>query len=138
MTAALSGSGRGDRGSITPYIVLLFSALIVMAGLVVGAGAALEAHAAAYAAALQAARAGAADLDEGALESGRSLLLNAEASQIAERALDHSGYAGTVSVSGNTVTVTVSPISIPTPLLAILGFSSFTVTTSASATLVAG
>jgi len=136
--AARDESDQSDHGSVTPYIVLLFSALVVMVGLVLGGGSALEAHAAAYAAALQAARAGAADLNEGALESGRSLLLNVEASQTAESALSQSGYAGTVSVSGNTVTVTVSPLSIPTPLLAVLGFASFTVSTSASATLVAG
>jgi Flp pilus assembly protein TadG len=101
----MSRRGRGDRGNVSLLVVIMLPALLIAAGLVLDGGRQLQARRDANGAANAAARAAvqlspqeayARRLDPG-LAKGR-----------AEAELSRQGAAGDVSVSGQSVTVTVS------------------------------
>ncbi|WP_019873107.1 pilus assembly protein TadG-related protein [Sporichthya polymorpha] len=126
-------SGHDDEGSITPFVVVLTSALLAMAGLVVDGGYALAAKQDARSAAEQAARAGADVLArDAALRGGELRLDPAAARAAAERHLTVSGREGDVRVIGQTVTVTVR-ITRSTAILSAVGIDTLTARATASA-----
>jgi hypothetical protein len=127
-----------DSGAVVAYVVLLSSTLAVVLGLAVGGGQALAAHTSAYDEAEQAARAGAATLAASGLRSGDIETDAAAAVEVAQSFMTTAGHPGVATVLGNLVSATVSPYRVATPLLAIAGISSLTVSASASATAVAG
>jgi hypothetical protein len=132
-------AGRGDDGgAVVAYVVLLTAALVVILGLAVGGGQALAARTSAYDEAEQAARAGAAALAAVGLRQG-SIETDAPAAvQAAQSFMAAAGHPGAAVVRGNLVIAIVSPYRLATPLLAIAGISSLSVSASASASAVAG
>ena len=114
----MSRRGRGDRGTVTAFVVGFTVALLAMAGLVVDGGYMLAGQRAAFDIAEAAARAGAQAVDEDALRQGGGVVVQPDAAR--QRVADYlaqSGHEGTVEVSGDTVTVHVTV----TQRLAILG-----------------
>jgi Flp pilus assembly protein TadG len=130
--------GPPDDGSLAIYVLLSVPIFVLLLGLLLEGGVALNARGAADAAAESAARAGASTLYRGELEQGRSVIDAALAIDAAEQSLAGSGYRGTATVLGSTVTVMVTPMSISTPMLELAGISHLTVFASASATPVVG
>jgi hypothetical protein len=128
---------RDQRGSVTVFLVGVLLALIVMAGLVFDGGAIIAGHREADAEAEGAARAAAEQISIPALRSGHLQLNTSAATAVAERYLGHYGHAGTVAVSGDTVTVTVTyPVKMQ--VLDIIGIRSKSVTGTGHAAAVEG
>ena len=134
----MSARCRPDDGQVTAFVVVVFSALVVLAGLVIDGGYTLAARRRAINEAQAAARAGAqavsvesvrADADEVRVDPDRAVAA-------AEAYLAETGHRGSVSVGeGNEVRVTVS---IDQPMLILAGLGSLTVTGSGTARNVAG
>ncbi|HXP22073.1 MAG TPA: pilus assembly protein TadG-related protein [Streptosporangiaceae bacterium] len=129
---------EGDRGSLTLMLAVLFIALLALAGLVIDGGAKLDAASNAAAVAQEAARAGAGQVDRPTAYSGGSFVVDqAQARSAALAYLATAGYQGTVATARRTIQVTVTVV-VPTRVLSLIGISSFRVSESATATLVAG
>ena len=128
---------RGDQASISAFVVLLMVALIALLGLVVDGGRAMTARQSAQDEAEQAARAGAGALSVDALRSGQLVLDQQTAVTDAVNFTVQSGHPGRATVSGDTVTVTVS-YGVPTDVLGIVGVSSLPISATASAVDVDG
>lgn len=120
---------RGDEdGRVTAFVVIMALAALLFAGLVLDGGLALAAKVRAIGEAQEAARAGAQEIDLAAYRADGTLrLVPQQASSAAQNYLAAAGHSGTVSVAGNTVTVTVS-ISQPTQLLGLVNIGSINVT----------
>ena len=124
---------RDENGQVTAFIVVIATAVLMFAGLILDGGQALAARVRALGEAQEAARAGAQAINLAAYRSTGTLTLTPEhAVTLARRYLAATGHAGTVSVAGNTVTVTVT-ITAPTQLLRLVGLGSLTVTSTGSA-----
>jgi Flp pilus assembly protein TadG len=122
-----------DEGSVTLFVVVVATALLAMAGLVVDGGYALAARQEAGTVAEQAARAGADALAPSSLRDNGPLRLDPAAAQrAAETYLATSGHAGQASVSGDSVTVTVQ-ITRRTAILSAVGIAHLSSTASATA-----
>lgn len=132
-------NGSGERGSVTLMLLVLFLALIALAGIVIDGGAKLDQAENANAIAQEAARAGAGVVDQGSAYGSGSFTVNqGEAIAAAQRYLATAGYRGTVSApTPDTIQVTVTVTS-PTRVLSIIGIDSMTSTGSATASLVTG
>lgn len=116
-----------DDGRVTAFVVVLTIAILALAGLTLDGGLALAAKVKANGQAEAAARAGAQAIDLNAYRSSNRLqLLPAEAVADAQSYLTDIDASGTVIVSGNTVTVTVTA-SQPTQLLDLIGIPRLTV-----------
>jgi len=127
------GKPCGDAGQVTAMVVVMMTALILLAGLVLDGGLTLAARERALGLAQQAARAGAQAVNLAVYRQDGTLALQpARAVADARAYLASTGSNGTVSVAGNTVTVTVS-ITQPMQLLQIAGLHAITVHASASA-----
>jgi len=138
--ATPSRDGRRDEGSITVMMPILAVALIAMTGLVVDGGTALSARGRAADVAQQAARAGADALDPNALRHTRPARLSvntAAATLAANRVLAVGGVQGTVTVSGDTVTVRAS-VQKHTAILSAVGVNTVQGAASATATILYG
>jgi hypothetical protein len=123
-----------DAGQITAFVVVMMAALILLVGLVLDGGLTLDARERALAEAQEAARAGAQAVDLAVYRQDGSLVLDPpEAVADARAYLAGIGASGTVRVSGNVVTVTVSIVQ-PMQILDAAGLSSITVHATASAT----
>lgn len=130
---AAASHGAADEGSITPFVVVLTAALLAMAGLVVDGGYALAARQDANATAERAARAGADALSrESVLGAGPLRIDPAAARAAADRQLAAAGRTGQVTVTGETVTVTVR-VTRATAILSAIGIETLTATSTASA-----
>ena len=130
----------GDRGSISLYFAIITMAALVMAGLVLDGGAALAAREKAADLATQAARSGADALTPASLRGGEPGQLQADpaaARQAVTNLLVAAGARGTVTVSGHTVTVTVT-VPKHTVILSAVGVDDISQTASASATALYG
>jgi Flp pilus assembly protein TadG len=137
------GTGRGDRGSLTLMLAVLFVALIALAGVVVDGGAKLTAAENAAAIAQEAARAGAGQVDQAtAHENGSFVVDENQAITAADNYLSQAG----ASVSGQAVpgpngadeivvSVTVTE---PTRVLSIIGIDTMQAHGTAVANLVSG
>lgn len=131
---------RGDRGSITLFVIVMFIAIAAAAGLVIDGGTKLRTAREASAVAEEAARAGAGQIDRSrAYRDGRQFVIDPQAAISAARSyLSRSGDTGSVSVTGaHTIRVTVT-ISRPTALLPAIGIDHMSVTKTATAELVQG
>ncbi|GGN23915.1 hypothetical protein GCM10011609_77050 [Lentzea pudingi] len=112
-----------DDGQVSAFVVTITLALLALAGLGLDGGLALAAKVKANGHAEAAARAGAQALDLAQYRaSGQLHLIPAQAAAEARSYLGSVDASGTVTVSGNTVTVTVTA-SQPTQLLGLIGVS---------------
>jgi hypothetical protein len=119
---------RDQSGRVTAFVIIMVTAILLFAGLVLDGGLALAAKVRAVGEAQEAARAGAQEIDLAAYRATGTLrLLPQQASAAARNYLAAAGHSGTVTVAGNTVNVTVT-ISQPTELLGLIGIGSITVT----------
>jgi Flp pilus assembly protein TadG len=120
---------REDQdGRVTAFVVIIVTAILLFAGLVLDGGLALAAKVRALGEAQEAARAGAQEIDLAAYRADGTLrLAPQQASAAARNYLAAAGHTGTVSVAGNTVNVTVT-VSQSTQLLGLVGIGSITVT----------
>ncbi|MGD0594201.1 MAG: pilus assembly protein TadG-related protein [Acidimicrobiales bacterium] len=137
-----SPADRNDRtceaGSVSAFVLLLCLCLASLVGLVSEGGLVLSARETAVAEAEQAARAGAAELTPAALRAGGTSGAGPEAVAVAENFMALSGHPGTATDSHGVVTATVAAFRVSTPLLALAGVSSISITASASARAVDG
>jgi len=114
---------RADSGQVSAFVVTITLALLALAGLSLDGGLALAAKVRANGHAEAAARAGAQALDLAQYRvTGRLHLIPAQAAADARGYLGSVGASGTVTVSGDTVTVRVTA-SQPTQLLGLIGVS---------------
>ena len=119
---------------VTAFVVIFTLALLAMAGLVFDGGLALSAKVRAIDDAQAAARAGAQAIDIPLYrQSGQITLDSAQAVADAQGFLAAAGEHGTVTVTGETVDVTVT-ITQPTQILSVVGVDRLTVTGAGSAT----
>jgi Flp pilus assembly protein TadG len=128
---------RGDDGQATIFVVTFAVVLLVLAGLVVDGGLALNARQRVADDVEQAARAGAQRLDEGALRAtpGRVVIDPGPADRAARAFLIARGYPGdriVVNPQANAVTVRAT-IEQPTALLSLVFIDHFTVTAQGQA-----
>jgi hypothetical protein len=133
-----TGLGRDEGGQITAFVVVMVAALILCAGLVIDGGLTLAAKVRATDEAQAASRAGAEQINVATYrESGDVVLDPTQATSAAQRYLARTGDRGTVSVIGNTVTVTVEATQ-RTQILSLAGIRSLSVSATASASAVRG
>lgn len=129
---------RTQRGQVTAFVVVVFVALIAVAGLVVDGGTALAAKRQAIDEAAAAARAGAQALSVDAYRADGTVALDPEAARAAAEAyLAQTGHAGVVEANADTVTVTVT-FEHSLTLLRVVGVRQMTVTGSGTAHPVRG
>jgi hypothetical protein len=126
--------GDEEAGMVTAFVVIFTVALLAMAGLVLDGGLALAAKVHAIDDAQAAARAGAQAIDIPTYRATGTITLDpAQAVADAERFLAAAGEHGTVTVTGQTVSVTVT-ITQPTQILSIVGVDRLTATGTGSST----
>jgi Flp pilus assembly protein TadG len=129
---------RDESGQVTAFVVVFFVALVALAGLVIDGGEALAAKRRAIDEAASAARAGAQAVNVDVYRSTGSLSLDPVAARDAALAyLARTGDTGTVSVVGDTVTVTVR-VSHDLTLLPVVGLRRLTLTGTGTAHVVHG
>jgi len=117
-----------QNGRVTAFVVIIVTATLLFAGLVLDGGLALAAKIRAIGEAQEAARAGAQEIDLAAYRANGTLrLVPQEASVAAYDYLAAIGHTGTVSVKDNAVDVSVT-VHQPTQLLGLIGIDSITVT----------
>jgi Flp pilus assembly protein TadG len=130
---ALRRLREDQSGRVTAFVVIIVTAVLLFAGLVLDGGLALAAKVRALGEAQEAARAGAQEIDLTAYRANGALRLEPQqASAAARNYLAAAGHTGTVSVAGNTVNVTVT-VSQSTQLLPLIGVGSITVTATGQA-----
>lgn len=130
---ALRRLREDQSGRVTAFVVIIVTAVLLFAGLVLDGGLALAAKVRALGEAQEAARAGAQEIDLAAYRANGALRLEPQqASAAARNYLAAAGHTGTVSVAGNTVNVTVT-VSQSTQLLPLIGIGSITVTAAGQA-----
>jgi len=126
-----------ERGNITLPLLILVVAFMLFIGLVVDGSGKLQASERANQVAQSAARAAASSLTGEAIATG-TLQLNAfQAQNVAQNYLTSEGLTGTVTVTGDTVTVT-SRAEYNTIFLGIIGISTLYGDGRASAALIDG
>ena len=128
---------RDERGSVTVFVVGVLLALVVMGGLVFDGGAIMAGHRQADSEAEGAARAAAEQVSVSALRSGQLRLNSTQATAAAENYLRRYGHTGAVTVTGDTVTVTVT-YRVDMQVLDVVGIRSKTVTGTGHATAIEG
>ena len=129
--------GDRERGTITLMLLVIFVALLALAGIVIDGGAKLDQAENANAVAQEAARAGAGMVNQAkALATGAFTVDQAQALAAAQQYLDKVGYRGTAVPDGpDAIRVTVI-VTAPTHVLSIIGIDSMTSTGAATASLV--
>ncbi len=122
-----------ERGTITLMLLVMFVALLALAGIVIDGGAKLAQNAIAQ----EAARAGAGMVNQAkALATGTFAVDQSQALAAAQQYLARAGYHGTAAPDGaNAIRVTVT-VTTRTHVLSIIGINSMTSTGSATASLV--
>jgi len=124
---------RDERGSVTVFVVMMTVALLMMAGLVFDGGRIIAGRREADAVAAAAARAGAQGLDEtGLRQTSNAPILESDASARVQRHLATTGFTGTTSVNGDSVTVRVHRMQ-DLQILSLVGMHSTEIDGSASA-----
>lgn len=125
---------RGERGQVIAFLVVMTAGFIAIAGLVDDGGRALSGHVRALDEAQAAARAGAQQINLTRLRDGGSVGLDAPAAvEAADQYLATVGDAGVVTISGNSVHVTVA-VNVPTQILGAFGVTNLTVSAQGDAT----
>jgi Flp pilus assembly protein TadG len=131
-------TGDPERGAITPMVVVVGVALLLMVGLVVDAGAKLNAVSQANDVAAQAAHAAATQLDTGAaLSAGQIGVSASQAQQAGLAVLAASDMSGSVVIDGQSVTVTATCTK-PTAFLSLIGITTVEGTGTASVRIATG
>ncbi|MEJ8655003.1 pilus assembly protein TadG-related protein [Streptomyces sp. MS1.AVA.4] len=135
--------GRGgvnDRGGVTVFVAVCVVALIGIIGLAVDGGGKLRAVERADFIATEAARAGGQAIDPAQAISGEAITVDPQTAQAAAQAyLRAAGVAGTVAVSGDGKTLTVTTTgSYATKFLSVVGIGSLSVSGHGKATLLHG
>jgi Flp pilus assembly protein TadG len=122
-----------DRGSVTVFVAVIATALVMVAGMAYDGGHLIATHGEARAIAQKAARAGAQHIDRDTLRATGTITLDPDAARTAAAAyLDAAGATGTADIQGAAITVTVS---LTSPMLILPGADrTITVTHSATAT----
>lgn len=124
---------RGERGSVTVFVVSMSTALLLVAGLVYDGGRMIAARRDADAVAGAAARAGAQGLDEtGLRQTDGAPVLAPDAVGRVQRYLASTGFTGTANVDGDTVSVEVHRTQ-DLAILSLAGLRSSTITGTGSA-----
>ena len=120
-------------------LLVMFVALLALAGIVIDGGAKLDQAENANAIAQEAARAGAGMVNQSkALATGSFTVDQAQALAAAQQYLARAGYQGTAVPDGpDTIRVTVT-VTAPTHVLSIIGIDTMRSTGSATASLVTG
>ncbi|WP_060903236.1 pilus assembly protein TadG-related protein [Streptomyces europaeiscabiei] len=129
-----------DRGGVTVFVAVCVVALIGIIGVAVDGGSKMRATERADYLAGEAARAGGQAIDPAQAIPGEAIVVDPQAAVAAARAyLAAAGVGGTVSVSGDgtTLTVTVAD-AYETKFLPVVGIGSLAVTGHATATLLHG
>jgi Flp pilus assembly protein TadG len=112
---------------MSAFVVVLTTGILVLAGLTLDGGLALAAKVQANGQAEAAARAGAQAIDLAAYRAGGTVrLVPAQAVAGAQAHLEAQGATGTVTISGDTVIVTVTGTQ-PTQLLGLVGITSLSI-----------
>jgi hypothetical protein len=102
---------RSDRGSLTAFVAVVATAMVLVAGMAYDGGAVLTAHATARSYAAKAARAGAQQIDLDVLRSSGGVVLDPSAAVAAAQSyLATVSANGSVTVDDDTVTVTVTRV----------------------------
>lgn len=128
---------RGERGSVTTFIVLMVVPALLMAGLAFDGGQILTARRHAIDTAQNAALAGAQAVAGPVVRQGGVGVAPERVDAAAQRYLATNGATGTVQVGPNEVTVTVTE-TVELALLPLVGISSRTVTGVGRAQLIRG
>ena len=124
---------RNERGSASIWAILVIAgAFTILLGLVVDGGRAIDARVAASRAAAQAARVGADALSSAIVRNGHDAIDIEDAKARAQNYLRDAEMTGTVIVSGQTVTVTVTGSS-ANEILGVIGIDSFPINETESA-----
>ena len=124
---------RDECGSITAFVAVVASALVLVAGMAYDGGQVIAAHNAARSDADRAARAGAQQIDLDHLRATNEPRLDPAAAETAAvEYLERAGATGTATVSGASITVTVTR---KQPMLILPG-GDRTITVSETATAV--
>lgn len=131
---ALRRRPRGERGSVTVYVVAMMVSLFTVIGLAVDGTQAAQAVSHANAIAAQAARTGGQAIDQAAAVQGQDVVDPAAAVAAAQSYLAAAGVDGQVQIVGNQVVVDVT-ISTQTTFLALIGINEFTLDGHATADL---
>jgi hypothetical protein len=127
----ISRRSERERGSITAVVVVFAACFLVLGGLVYDAGRAMAAKTTAIDEAQQAARTAAQALNAGDLRNNVLATTPGQAIADAEAYITESGDTGTVTITGNQITVRVVRRQ-STSLLALVGVGEITVTGTAS------
>lgn len=134
LRARATATGTAQDGVVTAFTVVMVGALLVLAGLVFDGGRALAGRVTALDEAQEAARVGAQQIDIPTFRAtGAAVLGERAAVSAAEGYLASTGDAGTATVNGDTVTVTVTHVQ-STQILSVIGIGSFTEHATATAT----
>jgi Putative Flp pilus-assembly TadE/G-like len=136
---------RGDRGTLSLFVVMLVPAVVLMAGLLVDGGIAINAKERAADVAQQAARAGANDLDVADLRSGQ-VQLAPDACAVALNFVPQYQGIGAQAVgcqpgtagNGDPVVTVQAKVVVHSQMLSLIGLGTFTETGSGSASPVCG
>lgn len=124
---------RGERGQVIAFVVVMTAGFMAVAGLVDDGGRALSGRARALDEAQAAARVGAQQINITVLRATGSVELNPQkAVQAVDQYLSVVGDAGAVTVSGNSIHVTVT-VSVPTQILGAFGVKTLTVSAEGDA-----
>ena len=100
---------RDERGSITAFVAVVATALVLVAGMAYDGGQVIAAHQAARSLAARAARAGAQQVDLGHLRTtGEPRLDPTAAESAALEYLERTGATGTAAATGTAISVTVT------------------------------
>lgn len=102
---------RDERGSITAFVAVVATALVMVAGMAYDGGRVIAAHNAARNDAERAARAGAQQIDLDHLRATSEPRLDTSAAEAAAvEYLERAGASGTATVSDASITVTVTRV----------------------------
>ncbi|MEU4507390.1 pilus assembly protein TadG-related protein [Streptomyces sp. NPDC024089] len=129
-----------DRGGVTVFVAVCVIALIGIIGIAIDGGGKMRAVERADYLAGEAARAGGQAIDPAQAVTGKAIVADPQAAAAAAQAYLHSaGATGTVAVSGDgrTLTVTING-SYDTKFLSVVGIGSLSVTGRGKATLLNG
>lgn len=128
---------EAERGSVTAFVVVLATAFIVGAGLVIDGGLALAGKSTAEDEAQQAARTAATVLAQQPLRDGQIVVNAAPALAAAHAYIAATGDGGTIALDGTLIHVRVVRHQ-PTRILGLFGVSEITVTANATARIESG
>ena len=112
-----------ERGSATPFILILAVGLLIMVGLVVDGGGQVNAKDQANSVAQSAARAAVVNISDAT--GGTPVIDSARAQAAAQTYIAAAGKTGTVIINGNNVTVTVTS-TYQTVFLSLAGINTLT------------